>query len=26
MFVFSALTIAYAVRMSHLDNEFDVHE
>ena len=26
IFVFSALTIAYAVRMSHLDNEFDVHE
>ena len=26
IFVFSVLTIAYAVRMSHLDNEFDVHE
>lgn len=26
IFVFSALTITYAVRMSHLDNEFDVHE
>ena len=26
IFVFSALTIIYAVRMSHLDNEFDVHE
>ncbi len=26
IFVFSDLTIAYAVRMSHLDNEFDVHE
>ena len=26
IFVFSTLTIAYAVRMSHLDNEFDVHE
>ena len=26
IFVFSALTIGYAVRMSHLDNEFDMHE
>ena len=26
IFVFSALTIIYAVRMSHLDNEFDVRE
>ena len=26
IFIFSALTIGYAVRMSHLDNEFDMHE
>jgi putative solute:sodium symporter small subunit len=26
VFVFSVLTIAYAVRMNRLDNEFDVNE